>query len=799
MAKKAAPTDGTIQSYHYDAKRKNIPPAGLAAEGKIREAPKLTYAYDPHLPPVLRSDPTGEADRIPEIIAKAGTQKLTADEVRILREAIRQPQPWLEWAGKREQRLLDVDPVALHIHERVSAEAILRVAARQDVQRSLFADPDQEYHRAVQFYRHDVDWANRLILGDSLQVMASLARREDLAGKVQMIYMDPPYGIRFASNFQPEIGKRDVTDKESDLTREPEMVKAYRDTWTLGVHSYLAYLRDRLMLCKELLADTGSIFVQISDENLHRVRAVMDEVFGPENSITIISIQKTGSVLGSFIQTNVDFLLWYAKDRVEAESKFNPIYLQRRVGGSGGTGYSRVEETTGARRQITQSDYQDDSEVRSELTLWSSYPLTSEGFRETTTVSFEFQGKSFHPGGNRHWGVVPAQLRRAANAERIVVDNNQIRLVRYWSDSPVIPLGAYWDDVGGVSERLFAVQTNTKVIQRCLLMTTDPGDLVLDPTCGSGTTAHVAEQWGRRWIIIDTSRVALSLARQRILTVPFPFYKVKGDDKEPGSNPGRGFDYKKIPHITLKSIAQNAALDAIFAKHQPVLDRKFQALNAVLTGVTTQIRQRLQAKLLQKERREGKKAVTDADRRRWLLPREGWQEWEVPFDADELWSEPLKRALKEYRDAWHAKMDEINAAISANAEPEELVDQPEVVKGVVRVAGPFTVEAVMPAEESPHGESPIDGPPGQLQTFGETGDHAATDVADDPANADAFRDRMIKLLLQDGVRFPNNNVLRLERLERLDGAYLHAEGGGSRGATGSRAAWPSRSGRSSGR
>ena len=258
---------------HKQAKRKNNPPAKIAGEGTVPAVPKATYEYNPHLPPVLRFDPDGMPDELPELLAEARQRALTDDEARLLADALRNQQPWLEWAGKRESAAmkLSVDPVALHIHERVSAQAILKVARRLDVQRSLFGDPEQAYHEAVQFYRHDVDWTNRMILGDSLQVMSSLARRENLAGKVQMIYMDPPYGIKFASNFQPEVGRRDVKDREADLTREPEMVKAYRDTWSLGIHSYLAYLRDRLIVARELLADTGSIFVQIGEENLHLV------------------------------------------------------------------------------------------------------------------------------------------------------------------------------------------------------------------------------------------------------------------------------------------------------------------------------------------------------------------------------------------------------------------------------------------------------------------------------------------------------------------------------------------------
>ena len=277
------PPSDPIADYRHADKRKHIPPAGLAAQGRVQEVAKTRYAYDPHLPPVLRFDATGAADRLPDLLETARQRALTADEARLLADALRVREPWLEWAGKRERRGFDADPVALHIHERVAAQAILKLALREPTQRSLFADPELDYRDALRFYQHDVDWANRLILGDSLTVMASLARREDLAGKVQMIYMDPPYGIKFASNFQSQVGRRDVKDRAEDLTREPEQVRAYRDTWTLGVHSYLAYLRDRLIVARELLADSGSIFVQISDENLHRVRLVMDEVFGPEN------------------------------------------------------------------------------------------------------------------------------------------------------------------------------------------------------------------------------------------------------------------------------------------------------------------------------------------------------------------------------------------------------------------------------------------------------------------------------------------------------------------------------------
>src|SRR5882672_9983278 len=291
--REATPNERTVDYRYPSEKRTNIPPGRIAGEGIVPVVQKVRYAYSPHLSPALRFDPTGEADKLDELADAATRRYLTAAEGSRLKEALRVSEPTLEWSGKREKPWFEVDPVALHMHERVSTQAILRVLAREDVERDLFADPQQEYAKAVQFYQHDVDWANRMILGDSLQVMASLARREDLAGKVQMIYLDPPYGVKFASNFQPKLGQREVKDREQDLTREPEMVKAYRDTWTLGIHSYLAYLRDRLAMSRELLSDSGSIFVQISDENLHRVRCIMDEVFSARNFVSVISFATT--------------------------------------------------------------------------------------------------------------------------------------------------------------------------------------------------------------------------------------------------------------------------------------------------------------------------------------------------------------------------------------------------------------------------------------------------------------------------------------------------------------------------
>lgn len=709
----------------------------------MQETHPHRLSYDPHLSPVLRFDSTGQTDEIylhiREILERAQTGPLTPEETRTLSEALlRSRQPWLEWAGKGEKRWFEVDPVALHIHERVSANAILKAAQRQDIEHDLFADPRLSREEALQFYKHDVDWANRLILGDSLQVMSSLARREGLAGKVQMIYIDPPYGIKFSSNWQNEVGKRDVKDSNEDLTREPEMIKAYRDTWTLGVHSYLDYLKQRLIVARELLTDSGSVFVQISDENLHRVRAVLDEVFGAENFTSLIFFATTTGQAASLLPAAGDYLLWYSKNRINV--KYRQLTLEKTPTALASYN-SAFNRATGEIRKLTQEESSDPVSLDSEWEIFSAQNMRSQG--ASGERIFTFEGQEFDCGLAHHWKTTPDGINRLGSAGRIQRNGKTPNYRRYVRDNPVYPITQNWDDtaIAGFSgeEKLYAVQTATKVIARCLLMTTDPGDLVLDPTGGSGTTAAVAEQWGRRWITIDSSRVAVAIARQRLLTAKFDTYKTKdaseGVDPDKPKNPGTGFHYKTVPHITLKSIAQNKSLDPIFDKHEPILAEKLAKLNEEVSreGAKARsgedLRQVLVRKLIAKHQQEGGRAVTDADQRRWLLPgtdpqliqplkggkglsaisakqaeayreaipgNDTWQEWEVPFDTDPDWPQPLQDALTAYRQAWRAKMDEVNACIEANAEQEELVDQPEIVKGVVRVTGPFTVESVRP-------------------------------------------------------------------------------------------------------
>ena len=770
-----------VKDYRYEeATRKNNPPAKIASEGLVPAVPKAQYFYSPRRPPKLQFDPDGKPDALPELLAEARRRALTDDEVKLLRDALRGHEPWLEWAGKRESQAMGftVDPLPLHIHERISTQAILRVAARQDIERSLFADPEQQYQEAVQFYQHDINWTNRLILGDSLQVMASLARREDLAGKVQMIYIDPPYGIRFASNFQPEIGKRDVKDKEQDLTREPEMVKAYRDTWHLGVHSYLSYLRDRFTVAKHLLADDGSIFVQISDENLHRVRLLLDEIIGGSNFVAIISFQKTGGIESNLLSTTVDYLLWYAKNREKA--KFRRLFTDRRIGDTSLDRYDMGMARDGEFSRLARGEIEPSglAEGKQRYQLVSLY---SDG-AASQPAHFDFQGRGYYPRGDTHWKTTPEGLRRLGMADRVEVMGSVVRYRRFAADFPVVPVSDRWESTQGGVQRIYAVQTATSVLERCVLMTTDPGDLVLDPTCGSGTTAHVAEQWGRRWITIDTSRVAIAIARERVLTAKYDYYRLREEAKGVAGN----FRYKTDPHITLKSIAQNTNLDPIFARHEPILDAGLKACNEALSTVSETVRRTLREKLMLKHKRDGKKAISDADRRRWELPSDkGWEHWEVPFDTDPDYPEALASAIRTYREAWRAKMDEVNACIAANAEPEELVDQPEIVRNVVRVSGPFTVEAVQPAEVS-LGQAPLvpaeglfDGEPEPLSGgFGSAAETAPAVDLSAVKNADAYLDQMLRLLRGDGVLFPNNKQMEWTRLDRLGGggSGLHAEG-----------------------
>jgi adenine-specific DNA-methyltransferase len=521
---------------HEEATRLNVPEAGMATQDRS-VSEKVTYEYDPHL------------------------------------------DPQLVWAGKAEHTSFEVDTVSLHIHERVSTEAMMRAVRREEVQRTLFGDPQLSPAQELDFYSYGVDWTNRLILGDSLLVMNSLIRREGMARKIQCIYVDPPYGVEYNSNFQPRVDERQVVNgSDESLTREPEQIRAYRDTWRLGIHSYLTYLRDRLLLAKDLLADSGSIFVQISETNLHHVRELMDEVFQRQNYVGQIAFQKAGGFTGDFVQVNTDFLLWYAKDR--GQTKFHPLYRREAPSNFEDTDYEWVDLPDGVTRRMTAEERADPGLLPGTARVFSADPLTSDGYRPATTVPIDLEGRTFHPGQRSHWKVTVENLRRASAAGRIFPQRNQIRFKSYLDDFPFQKLQAYWNDTGGAGKKVYVVQTSPKVVARCILMTTDPGDLVLDPTCGSGTTAYVAEQWGRRWITCDTSRVALALARQRLMTASYDWYELA--DAQRGVD--GGFVYRTVPHVTLRSIAQDEPPETETLYDQPRVDRRKTRVSGPFTG-----------------------------------------------------------------------------------------------------------------------------------------------------------------------------------------------------------------------
>lgn len=493
--------------------------------------------------------------------------------------------PQLVWKGKDEQDREDlaVPVVPVYIQEKIHPQAIIDALPRKgkagSQQCSLFSDFNgigDDFEKKVDFYHHNQHWSNRMILGDSLLVMTSLAEKEGLKGKVQTIYFDPPYGIKFGSNWQVSTRKRDVKDgKVEDATRQPEQIRAFRDTWKLGIHSYLAYMRDRLVAARELLTETGSIFVQIGEENVHLVRCVMDEIFGSENFVRIINFRTTANIVGNYLGSNTNYLIWYGKSF--SSLKYRQIFHERTYADDIGGRYTRVELADGTRRIMTSKERFDITLLPHGSRIYRHDNLTSQEPTPTGTVWFSYNGEKYHPGQSRHWTTTTEGLNRLASANRLgAPTSNSLCYIRYIDDFPVAEITNVWTDTqtgAFTDDKVYVVQTNAKVIERCILMTTDPGDLVLDPTCGSGTTAYVAEQWGRRWITTDTSRVALALARTRLMAAKFPYYLladspegIKQEAKLANLAPShhqtehdmrKGFVYKRVPHVTLKSIANN--------------------------------------------------------------------------------------------------------------------------------------------------------------------------------------------------------------------------------------------------
>jgi adenine-specific DNA-methyltransferase len=604
--------------------------------------------------------------------------------------------PQLVWRGKDEADWSDliVQAPPLYIQEKVHPKVLVEDLKRETKARAketvgasfdLFSDfnglPDKE--AATEFYQHNANWTNRMILGDSLSVMASLAEREGLRGQVQCIYFDPPYGIKFNSNFQWSTTSRDVKDGNKDhITREPEQVRAFRDTWRDGIHTYLSYLRDRLTVARDLLADSGSIFVQIGDENVHRVRAVIDEVFGDDNFISQISTKTSGGSTGEHVSNVVDFILWYSKSR--SSLKFRQLNKSKEVGEAGSEKYTRIRFNDLHSRPLTPDERLSASSVPCNGRVYRQDNMTSQsvgrdkGEGAASWFPVKIAGSEIKPNLRVRWKTNQTGMDRLLKASRVELTGNSISYVRFIDDFCAIPLNNSWDDIGGIQSRLdpkvYVVQTPTTVIQRCMLMASDPGDLVLDPTCGSGSTAYVAEQWGRRWITIDTSRVSLALARARIMGTRYPYYLLadsrEGQLKEgeitrtpPRGAPShgdirQGFVYERVPHITLKSITNNAEIDVIWDKAQEILEPLRIQLNAAV----------------------GK----------------AWEEWEVPREADKGWSDAAKGLHAQWWEARIKRQTEIDASIAARAESEYLYDKPYEDKSRVRVAGPFTVESLSP-------------------------------------------------------------------------------------------------------
>lgn len=572
--------------YKHEKKAVQRPDVGVEAQFSNKKAPK-TYRYDSSLAPELAWDENGERDFAEWLLGLiadaadkgestvfaqpqvwAGTEERFTSLSQCAARLRSLTQPFLNWAGKAERQKISVPTLPLFVHERHSTQAILDTLKSHKATGTnldLFGDIDLDVADKLDAYEHKGPWTNRLILGDSLQVMNSLLEYEGMGGQVQMVYFDPPYGVKYGSNFQPFVRKNRVTHGSDDeMIREPEMVKAYRDTWELGLHSYLTYLRDRLTLARELLTPSGSIFVQISDDNIHHVREVLDEVF-PGGFVSQISFQTTSGFESSTLPTVGDFLLWYSKDK--AAVRYNKLYQPQPVQlGSGNARWLLFPD--GTYRGITAAEARGDVALPDDVKLYNPGDLQSQG-AATELQPFEFEGRTYLPGGNSHWKAnYPDGMNRLAKAGRIHVAKNSIRYRRFSDDFPFQQLGNIWTDTitgNFTDDKVYVVQTGVKVVERCIHMTTDPGDLVLDITCGSGTTAYVAEQWGRRWITADTSRVPIALARQRLLTSTFPWYKLK----EPSKGPGGGFVYERkrnnkgeevgglVPRITLKSIAND--------------------------------------------------------------------------------------------------------------------------------------------------------------------------------------------------------------------------------------------------
>lgn len=759
MAKTAKPkaTKQVDAIKHLEAKRKNIPTAELQSAAQRAEEinPVKPVVYKRKSPLAKGETRPRDADLDPQIVWKGTRIRLSEEQISEIAKCgfIDIDDAQIVWRGKDQQDWSDlvVHSPPLYIQEKIHPKAIIDDLKRQTKSRKeseedsfdLFHDfngvsPEGK----TEFYEHDQNWSNRMILGDSLQVMASIAEREGLRGQVQCIYFDPPYGIKFNSNWQVSTRSRDVKDgRIAEITREPEQVKAFRDTWRDGIHSYMTYLRDRMTAMRDLLTESGSIFVQIGDENVHRVRALMDEVFGERNFVSQITVRKTTSEGSSLIGSTCDFILWFAKDAKLA--KYRTIYT------------NRADEAEGR----YSSEYFDGRKYRTD-NITSSRPAG-----DGDVVKFEWFNKVFTP-GNGTFKTTEIGLNRLGKADRFYSSSKgKLNYIRFSDDFGYHPIANLWSDISGAVQsrsdpKVYVVQTATSLIQRCILMSTDPGDLVLDPTCGSGTTAYVAEQWGRRWITVDTSRVALALARARLMGARYPYYylldSLDGQKKEaevsgkispetsPHNDVRQGFVYERAPHITLKSIANNAEIDVIWDNYQPKLENLRAQLNKAL----------------------GK----------------SWQEWDIPHDLSDIIGQeggfqkvvatiPLAEIRKihsEWLKLRIARQKEIDTSIVQKADLEYLYDRPFEDKNRVRVAGPFTVESLSPHRVVPADEQELID---QAETNGKNKRNTVGAPHQD------FTQMIMEHLKSAGVhQAAKDNKISFNSISGWPGVYIAAEG-----------------------
>lgn len=752
---------------HDSVRRRNAPTAELQsiAERVEEMAPTPPIRFERATPLKAGTERARDKDLDPQIVWNGARIRLTKEQVKRLAETgeIEIGDAQLVWRGKDRQDWSDlvVNAPPIYIQEKIHPKALIDELQRQSKKDEpapmldLFADfnglePDQR----TEFYQHGQHWSNRMILGDSLAVMASLAQREALRGKVQCIYFDPPYGIKFNSNWQVSTLSRDVKDgKQADISREPEQIKAFRDTWKDGIHSYLTYLRDRLTVMRELLTESGSIFVQIGDDNLHTVKSLLEEVFGGEQFISLICVTKTAGQTSRFLAGVADYVLWFARDAEKL--KLRRPYKQKSIDDDGAGVYRCVFADDFSVTRLNDQNLAEHVAKHGDDGVFRLDNMTSQsigrdkGEGAASWFPVQLRGKTITPNAKSRWKTSETGMARLLKANRVNTATNSLTYIRFLSDFRATEIGNVWTDTGTGSfteEKTYVVQTSTKIIQRCILMTTDPGDLVLDPTCGSGTTAFVAEQWGRRWITLDTSRVALALARTRLMSARYPFYLLadskEGREKEmqvsgkilPDAvvegDVRQGFVYERAPHVTLKSIANNAEIDIIWETAQRVLEPLREALNTAL----------------------GK----------------AWQEWEIPREAGGGWSTVAKDAHAKWWQARIARQREIDASIAKNADVELLYDRPYQDNSRIRVAGPFTVESL-----SPHRVVPADEEELADLADAEKGKRRRTKFITPPTD---FAELVLEYLRSTGVhQAEKRDTIKFLSVQGWPGEYVNAE------------------------